>query len=69
MTEKQKQDIYFWIDITIAPVFPDAFDRDLVVISIFDEVIKDIEQTADDNFNGGDIDMAIARVLKARILK
>ena len=68
MTEEHKKDIYKWVDISLSSIFKDAIDRDLVVDSIFGEVVEDIEQTADNIFNGSDIDIAIARVLKARIV-
>lgn len=68
MTENNKKDIYKWIDNSLMTIFPDAFDRDLVVNSIFGEVVEDVEQTADKDFNSSDINMAIARVLKARIV-
>jgi hypothetical protein len=61
-------DIYKWIDNSLMTIFPDSFDRDLVVNSIFGDVVADVEETADEEFNGSDIDMAIARVLKARIV-
>ena len=68
MSEEHKKDIYKWIDFTLTPVFPDSFDRDLVVNSIFGEVVEDVEQTADNIFNDSDITIALARVLKARIV-
>ena len=68
MTEEHKKDIYKWIDFTLTPVFPDSFDRDLVVNSIFGEVVEDVEQTDDNIFNDSDITIALARVLKARIV-
>ena len=68
MTEEHKKDIYKWIDFTLTPVFPDSFDRDLVVNSIFGEVVEDVEQTADNIFNDSDITIALVRVLKARIV-
>jgi hypothetical protein len=68
MTEEHKKGIYKWVDISLSSIFKDAIDRDLVVDSIFGEVVDDIEQTADNIFNGSDIDIAIARVLKARIV-
>lgn len=68
MTEEQKKVIYKWIDFTLHPIFPDSFDRDLVVNSILEDVVEDVEQTADNIFNGSDITIALARVLKARIV-
>lgn len=69
MTENNKKDIYHWIDNSLMTIFPDAFDRDLVVNSLFDDVVADVEETADEEFNGSDIDIALARVLHKRIVK
>lgn len=68
MTEERKKDIYRRIDNSLRDIFPDSFDKDLVVNSIFGEVVEDVEQTADNDFNSSDVLMAIARVLKARIV-
>ena len=68
MTEEQKKDIYKWIDNSLMTIFPDAFEREMVVISLFDDVVADVDETADEEFNGSDIDIALARVLKARIV-
>ena len=68
MTEEQKKDVYRWVDISLSSIFKDTIDKDLVINSIFGEVVEDIEQTADNIFNGSDIVIAIARVLKARIV-
>ena len=68
MTEEHKKDIYRRIDNSLRDIFPDSFDKDLVVNSIFGEVVEDVAQTADEEFNDSDITIALARVLKARIV-
>ena len=54
----------------LMPVFQDARDRDQVVDAIFNDVMTDIEETADwseledDEYHLGDIEIAVARALK-----
>lgn len=56
-------------------VITDATDRDNAVDAILSDVISDIEETADwsdlddDECNIGDIDIAIARVVKEKLCK
>ncbi len=69
MTENNKKDIYKWIDNSLMTIFPDALEREMVVISLFDDVVADVEETADEEFNGSDIDIALARILYKRIVK
>ena len=69
MSEEHKKDIYKWVDISLSSILPDAIDRDMVVISLFDDVVADVEETADEDFNSSDIDIALARVLYKRIVK
>lgn len=59
----------------LGAVITDAFDRDNVVDAILSDVINDIEETADwsdlddDECNIGDIDIAVARVVKEKLCK
>ena len=59
----------------LSAVIPDAADRDNAVDAILSDVINDIEETADwsdlddDECNIGDIDIAIARVVKEKLCK
>lgn len=69
MSEERKKDIYKWVDISLSSILPDAIERDMVVISLFDDVVADVEETADEDFNSSDIDIALARVLYKRIVK
>lgn len=69
MSENNKKDIYKWIDNSLMTIFPDAFEREMVVILLFDDVVADVEETADEEFNGSDIDIALARILYKRIVK
>ena len=59
----------------LGAVITDAFDRDNAVDAILSDVISDIEETADwsdlddDECNIGDIDIAVARVVKEKLCK
>ena len=47
--------------------FMDHGDASLITESILDDVIQDIEECADEEFNDCDIDNAVTRVLKKRL--
>ena len=50
-------------------VIPDSIDAGEVANALQDEVMEDIAETADpDNWHGGDVDIALGRVLKRRLL-
>ena len=50
-------------------VIPDSIEAGEVANALQDEVMQDIAETADpDSWHGGDIDIALARVLRKRIL-
>ena len=59
----------------LSAIIPDATDRDNAVDAILSDVINDIEETADwsdlddDECNIGDIDIAIARIVKEKLCK
>lgn len=59
----------------LGAVITDAVDRDNAVDAILSDVINDIEETADwsdlddDECNIGDIDIAVARVVKEKLCK
>lgn len=68
MSEKGKMDIYRYMNNVLIPIFSDGMERDNVVYSIFDEVIADINECADEEFNYSDIDSALSRVIYNRII-
>ena len=50
-------------------VIPDSIEAGEVANALQDEVVRDIAETADpDNWHSGDIDIALGRVLKKRLL-
>ena len=75
LTKRQKEAVKGGLNFRLIEIFPDAFDREEVIEEILDDVIEDIEETADwegyedDEWCEGDVDIALARVLKGRIVK
>ena len=59
----------------LSPVFSDNHDRDEVVDAILNDVMQDIEDTADwselddDEYCIGDVQIAVARVIKNKVTK
>ena len=51
----------------LSSIFTDDYDNALVTTTIIDDVITDIDETADKNFNDSDVRIAVARVLKRRL--
>jgi hypothetical protein len=50
-------------------IFPDSIEAGEVADSLLPEVVQDIEETADPElWHSGDIDIALARVMKKRLL-
>lgn len=74
MTQEQKDGIRDELDIDLGCIFPDWQDRSEVIDLIIDDIVADIEETADwsdyddDEYNIGDIQIATARVLKSAIV-
>lgn len=48
-------------------VFTENSYRNEVVLSIIEEVIQDIEETADESFNDSDISLAVQRTIMKKI--
>lgn len=69
MTELQIDAVRAGVNIILGDIFPDDQDRHEVVDLILDDVVADIDETADwsdyedDEYNLGDIQIALARVL------
>ena len=69
MTELQIDAVRDEVSIFLGNIIPDYHDRREVVDLILDDVVADIEETADwsdyedDEYNLGDIQIALARVL------
>lgn len=74
LTDFQKDVIKGRTDYLLSYIFPDAQDRSAVVEAIANDVINDVEDCADwsrfegDEYCHGDIDIALARVLKNKIV-
>ena len=69
MTELQLDAVRDEVSIFLGNIIPDYHDRHEVLDLIIDDVVADIEETADwsdyedDEYNLGDIQIALARVL------
>lgn len=69
MTELQIDAVRDEVSIMLGGIIPDHHDRHEVVDLILDDVVADIDETADwsdyedDEYNLGDIQIALARVL------
>ena len=69
MTELQLDAVRDEVSIMLGGIIPDNIDRHEVVDLIIDDVVTDIDETADwsdyedDEYNLGDIQIALARVL------
>ena len=74
MTELQIDAVRDEVSIFLGDIFPDSHDRHEVVDLIIDDVVADIEETADwsdyceDEYCLGDIRIALARVLKSAVV-
>ena len=74
MTELQIDLVRVELSGLLKNIFPDNYDRREVVDLITDDVVADIEETADwsdykdDEYNLGDIQIALARVRKAAVV-
>ena len=72
-TKDQVDEVECAVDSILSSVFTDAQDRDEVVDAILNDVMADIEETADwsdlsDNeICTGDVAIAVARVIKERV--
>lgn len=58
---------YISKQLQISPFLVDAQDANYITELVIDDVVEDIEETADENFTASDIDIAFVRVLKKRL--
>jgi hypothetical protein len=74
MTELQIDAVRDEVSIFLGNIIPGYHERHEVVDLILDDVVADIEETADwsdyedDEYNLGDIQIALARVLKSAVV-
>lgn len=73
LTEEQKKQAREYMSSILSNLISDSFDREAVVSAIDEDVYMDIEQCADwqsleeDEWCPGDVEIAVARILKERI--
>ena len=74
MTQEQKDGVRDELVYLLGDIFEDPQTREEVIDFILDDVVADIEETADwsdyedDEYNIGDIQIALARVLYSAVL-
>ena len=74
LTEEQAKGVRGYLIELLLPIFGDAWDREEVIDFILDDVVTDIEETADwshleeGEVHTGDVEIALARVLKAAVV-
>lgn len=74
MTDLQLDAVRDEVSIMLGNIIPDYHDRHEVVDLILDDVVADIDETADwsdyedDEYNLGDIQIALARVIKSAVV-
>ena len=67
MIQEEQNFLKGTINSILSSIFEDDYDNTIVTATIFDEVLQDIEETADKHFNDSDVRIAVARVLKKRL--
>lgn len=70
MKKNSKEGVNDYLYSRILILVPDSIEAGEVANALQDDVMQDIKETADpDNWHSGDIDIALSRVLRKRILK
>lgn len=73
LTKIQIEGVRSYLIELLIPIFGDMRDREEIINLILDDVVVDIEETADwsdfeeDEIHSGDIEIALARVLKSAL--
>ena len=74
LTEEQVKGVRGYLIELLLPIFGDAWDREEVIDLVMADVVTDIEETADwseledDEVHAGDVEIALARVLKQAVV-
>lgn len=67
METKDKNLVREVVSAELAQVFTDNSEREEIIDSVLDDVVTDIDETADDDWNFSDISIALQRVLYKKI--
>lgn len=67
METKDKNLVREVVSAELAQVFTDNVERETIIDTVIDEVVADIDETADDDWNFSDISIALQRVLYNKI--
>lgn len=74
LTQEQIKGVRGYLIELLLPIFGDAWDREEVIDLVMADVVTDIEETADwseledDEVHTGDVEIALARVLKSAVV-
>ena len=73
LSEEQREEARNYMDNFLSKVVSDSYDREAIISAIEEDVYDDIEHCADwqsleeDEWCPGDVEIAVARILKERI--
>ena len=67
METKDKNLVREVVSAELAQVFTDNVERETIIDTVIDDVVADIDETADDDWNFSDISIALQRVLYNKI--
>lgn len=67
MNESNKFFVEYELRHLLFTIFTDAIKRENVFNELFEDVVSDIEETADENFNSENVRIALVRVLFKKI--
>ena len=68
MNNNERESVRAIVDEQLMFVISDAYERREVVSTLLPEIIKDVEETADEEFNDSDVSIALSRVLYKKIV-
>lgn len=63
MKEEMKQDVRLIVKMKFS-MFMENDDAEKTTDMVLNDVVKDIDETADEEFNSSDVDMALSRVVR-----
>ena len=69
MTKSNQMFVKSVLESSLCILLPDGFERENVIDAIFEDVVSDIEETADVSFNMDDVNIAIGRVIYKKIVE
>lgn len=68
MNNNERESVRAIVDEQLMFVVSDAYERREVVSTLLPEIVKDVEESADEEFNDSDVCIALSRVLYKKIV-